>query len=53
MRAAWRSDYYRRFGFRTVPGLVLPGVPAEYCPDFRRPAAARRVSYHRAFNARD
>ncbi len=23
-------DYYGRFGFRAQPGLVLPGVPAEY-----------------------
>ncbi|MEC4630073.1 N-acetyltransferase, partial [Bacillus safensis] len=22
--------YYGRFGFRAEPGLVLPGVPAEY-----------------------
>ena len=48
-------DYYRRFGFRTVPGLELPGVPAEYFQalSFEGPPPQGQVSYHRAFNARD
>lgn len=48
-------DYYRRFGFRTVPGLVLPGVPAEYFQalTFEGLPPQGEVSYHRAFNARD
>ena len=48
-------DYYRRFGFRTVPGLELPGAPAEYFQalSFEGPPPQGQVSYHRAFNARD
>lgn len=48
-------DYYRRFGFRTVQGLVLPGVPAEYFQalSFKGPPPQGEVSYHRAFNARN
>ena len=47
--------YYRRFGFRAVPGLVLPGVPAEYFQalSFAGPLPQGEVSYHSAFNARD
>nr|WP_217987790.1 N-acetyltransferase [Halomonas salipaludis] len=45
--------YYTRFGFRVVPGLVLPGVPPEYFTalawgdDFPQ----GEVSYHPAFAA--
>lgn len=47
--------YYRRFGFRAVPDLVLPGVPAEYFQalSFAGPLPQGEVSYHSAFNARD
>lgn len=47
--------YYRRFGFRAVPGLVLPGVPAEYFQalSLAGPPPQGEVSYHSAFSARD
>ncbi len=46
--------YYGRFGFRSVPGLVLPGVPAEYfqAMAFGPRMAQGRVGYHAAFDAR-
>lgn len=46
-------EYYGRFGFRSDPHLVLPGVPAEYFQalslDSSRPRGT--VSYHEAFQA--
>lgn len=47
--------YYGRFGFRAEPGLVLPGVPAEYFQalPFRRDLPSGAVSYHDAFNAQE
>ncbi|MGM0784863.1 MAG: GNAT family N-acetyltransferase [Pseudomonadota bacterium] len=45
--------YYSRFGFRAVPGLILPGVPPEYFmalawgDDFPQ----GEVAYHPAFAA--
>ncbi|MCH4564585.1 N-acetyltransferase [Halomonas sp. EGI 63088] len=45
--------YYQRFGFRSLPGLILPGVPPEYfmalCWTDERPQA--RVAFHPAFAA--
>ncbi|HEY8608448.1 MAG TPA: N-acetyltransferase [Noviherbaspirillum sp.] len=43
--------FYRRFRFRPVPGLFLPGVPAEYFMALAFEAArpAGKVSYHAAF----
>jgi putative acetyltransferase len=45
--------YYRRFGFRCVPGLVLPGVPAEYFQALllQAPMPRGEVSYSPAFEA--
>lgn len=47
--------YYRRFGFQAVPGLTLPGVPAEYFLAIRFGGAlpAGHVAYHAAFGATD
>ena len=46
-------DYYSRFGFRVVDGLVFPGVPAEYfqARAFTGAFAHGEVSYHQAFSA--
>ena len=46
-------DYYGRFGFESLPGLELPGVPPEYfqCLAFGgRKVPKGRVAYHEAFN---
>ena len=45
--------YYSRFGFKARPGLVLPGVPAEYFQalPFGPDAVHAEVSYHAAFDA--
>lgn len=45
--------YYARFGFQPRPGLILPGVPAEYfmAQSFGAPPPAGSVSYHPAFEA--
>lgn len=46
-------DYYRRFGFRTIPGLVHEGVPPEVFValsfDGRMPQGT--VTFHEAFRA--
>ncbi|MDH0172074.1 N-acetyltransferase [Stenotrophomonas sp. GD04145] len=46
-------EYYGRFGFRAEPGLVLPGVPAEYFQALclQPPLAQGEVRYSRAFEA--
>ena len=46
--------FYRRFGFRAEPGLVLPGVPAEYFQAiaFGAPVPRGEVTYHEAFDVR-
>lgn len=46
--------FYGRFGFRTEPGLVLPGVPAEYFQAIAFGATVPRgeVTYHEAFDVR-
>lgn len=45
--------YYGRFGFKTYPGLELPGVPPEYFQalSFRDVAPTGVVKYHNAFEA--
>jgi putative acetyltransferase len=46
-------DYYARFGFDSVPGLELPGVPPEYfqCIAFGGHRTPRgNVAYHAAFD---
>ncbi|RQO53368.1 HAD family hydrolase [Variovorax sp. KBW07] len=45
--------YYGRFGFVAQPGLVLPGVPAEYFQAIRFDGAwpTGDVRYHEAFDA--
>lgn len=45
--------YYRRFGFRTDPNLVLPGVLPEYFQVISFDSSKPRgiVAYHGAFNA--
>ncbi|HEL2979957.1 TPA: N-acetyltransferase [Stenotrophomonas maltophilia] len=45
--------YYGRFGFRAEPGLVLPGVPAEYFQALclQPPLAQGEVRYSPAFDA--
>ena len=47
-------SYYRRFGFNPVPGLVLPGVPAEYfqAMPISGTLPQGEVKYHEAFNAK-
>lgn len=47
-------EYYRRFGFRAVDGLVYPGVPAEYFQalSFSGEFPKGEVAYHEAFSAR-
>ncbi|WP_148254450.1 GNAT family N-acetyltransferase [Aidingimonas lacisalsi] len=46
-------DYYGRFGFQAVEGLVFPGVPAEYFQalSFGNGFPQGEVTYHRAFYA--
>ncbi|GHE22008.1 GNAT family N-acetyltransferase [Halomonas urumqiensis] len=43
--------YYSRFGFRVVPGLVYPGVPAEYFQSLSLSGEYPKgeVTYHQAF----
>lgn len=45
--------YYSRFGFKPVPTLVLPGVPAEYFQaiSFDGAFPAGQVAYHASFEA--
>lgn len=47
--------YYRRFGFRLVDGLGLPGVPREYfqAMSFDGNLARGEVAYHEAFAAQE
>jgi len=46
-------NYYSRFGFKTYPELILPGVPSEYFQvlSFLENIPKGEVSYHEAFNA--
>ena len=45
--------YYQRFGFRPEPGLVYPGVPAEYFMvlSFGRGLPHGVVTFHEGFGA--
>jgi len=44
--------YYGRFGFRTDPAFVLPGVPPEYFQviRFTQASSGGTVAYHEAFH---
>ena len=44
-------EYYRRFGFRPVPGLSVEGVPDEFffALSFGTPCPQGRASFHPAF----
>jgi len=46
-------DYYRKFGFRNAPGLVLEGVPPEvfFALSFDGHIPQATVSFHEAFAA--
>lgn len=46
-------EYYRRFGFRNLRGLVLPGVPEEvfFALTFNDPVPQGTVEFHEAFKA--
>lgn len=46
--------YYARFGFAAVPGITLPGIPAEYvlALPFAEPARGE-IRYHAAFGLGD
>ncbi|WP_445366166.1 GNAT family N-acetyltransferase [Microbulbifer sp. ANSA001] len=45
-------NYYGRFGFKVIDGLVLPGVPAEYflALSFGSSFPQGEVAYHEAFS---
>jgi len=46
-------DYYRQFGFRNAPGLMLEGVPPEFffALPFDGPMPQGTVAFHEAFAA--
>jgi putative acetyltransferase len=46
-------DYYKKFGFKNMPGLVLEGVPQEFflALSFDRHAPQGSVTFHDAFKA--
>jgi putative acetyltransferase len=46
-------DYYRKFGFKNVPGLVLEGVPQEvfFALSFDGQIPQGTVTFHEAFKA--
>ena len=46
-------DYYRKFGFKTAPGLVLEGVPPDVflALTFDRHLPQGTVTFHQAFTA--
>lgn len=48
-------DYYRKFGFKNVPGLVHEGVPPEvfFAFSFSGPMPQGKVTFHSGFNAND
>lgn len=47
-------DYYHRFGFKPISGLILPGVPQEYFQAlvFQGSLPQGSVTYHAAFSAK-
>jgi putative acetyltransferase len=48
-----QPDYYRKFGFRNAPELVLEGVPQEFffALHFEGPFLQETVTFHEAFKA--
>jgi putative acetyltransferase len=46
-------DYYKKFGFKNMPGLVLEGVPREFffALSFGRHTPQGTVTFHDAFKA--
>jgi putative acetyltransferase len=46
-------EYYRKFGFRNVPGLVLEGVPQEvfFALSFDGKSPQGTVAFHEGFKA--
>lgn len=46
-------DYYKKFGFKNMPGLVLEGVPPEvfFALSFNAHAPHGAVTFHEGFNA--
>jgi putative acetyltransferase len=46
-------DYYRKFGFKNMPGLVYEGVPQEvfFALSFDGHIPQGTVTFHEAFNA--
>lgn len=46
-------DYYRKFGFKNIPGLVLEGVPPEvfFAQSFDGHTPQGRVTFHDGFRA--
>ncbi|MEH6591662.1 MAG: N-acetyltransferase [Halioglobus sp.] len=48
-------NYYHRFGFKPIEGLVLPDVPAEYFQALLLKADFPQgtVTYHKGFSAQD
>ena len=46
-------DYYRKFGFKNMPGLVLEGVPQEvfFAQSFNGQSPHGAVAFHEAFKA--
>lgn len=48
---AGHPDYYRKFGFKNVPGLVLEGVPQEafFALSFDGYIPRGKVTFHEAF----
>jgi putative acetyltransferase len=47
-------DYYKRFGFRNIPDLILEGVPQEYflALPFGENSASGVVVFHEGFRAK-
>lgn len=46
-------DYYRKFGFKNMPGLVLEGVPQEvfFAQSFDGHTPQGAVTFHEGFKA--
>jgi putative acetyltransferase len=47
-------EYYQRFGFRNLPGLILDGIPQEFflALPFEKNSARGTVVFHPGFSAR-
>jgi putative acetyltransferase len=47
-------EYYKRFGFRNIPDLILEGIPQEYflALPFGENSASGVVVFHEAFSAK-